>query len=105
MFFFGWGKRNITKAISEKEALVLNYSYFDIFFVFSVAFSYKYVLATLSEQGWHHKPITKEEVDALLKGEKFQPNWWWRYSLFGLLGVVALFVIVLNVIAVTNGEY
>ena len=106
MFFFGWGKRNITKVLTENEVLILNYAHFNIFFVFSVAFNYTYTLATKSAQGWHHKSITKEEAERLLAGAEFKPHWWWRYSLFIFPAlVIAIIAIMSTISAITSVSY
>ena len=86
MFFFGWGKRSKERRVSDKKSVILVYSYFDVFFVFSLAFSYHYQVATLRKEGWHVKDIPKEEATKLLGGEEFIPHWWWR---FGLLIFIA----------------
>jgi hypothetical protein len=94
MFLFGWGRKNLTKQIAQNKAIILNYGYFHIFFVFTFTFGYKYIEATLSDKGWHHKPMSKEEADAVLKGQELKPHWWWRYSLVGVfvLAPVCVFI-------------
>lgn len=103
MFFFGWGKRNVTRVLPNQDVLILNYAHFNIFFVFSVAFNYTYTLATKSEQGWHHKAITKEEAKQLLNGEELKPHWWWRFSLLLFpVVVIALIIIMTTISAATS---
>jgi hypothetical protein len=97
MFIFGWGKRNISKAISEKKAVVLSYSYFSLFFVFTVTFRYRYNLATLAEEGWHHKAISDEEAAELMGGSKFVPHWWWRFSLAGLVALIVIIALISSI--------
>lgn len=92
--FFGWGRKNLTKQLSQNKAIILNYGYFHIFFVFTVTFGYKYIEATLSDKGWHHQPISEEEASALLNGQELKPHWWWRYSLAGVAAFVPVMILV-----------
>jgi len=85
MLFFGWGRRSLQKLLGENQALVLSYAYFHLFFFFTVTYGYKYNLATLREEGWHSKPITKEEAQNLLHGEQLKPSAWKQFSLIGLI--------------------
>jgi hypothetical protein len=91
--FFGWGKKNISKALPNKQVVILNYRYFNLMFIFSLAFGYKYSIATPSDKGWHYKDITAEEAQRLMAGEVLQPNWWIRYSLFIALAGIALTIV------------
>jgi len=91
--FFGSGRKNKTQNLPDGRAIMLNYGYFHLMFIFTVTFKYKYILCTKSSDGWAYKDVTKEEATQLLSGQELKPHWWWRYSLLigpGLSIVIAI---------------
>ncbi|TDZ42376.1 hypothetical protein [Mycobacteroides franklinii] len=94
MLFWGWGGRSKQLELSPTQVLSFAYRYFHLFFVFSVTFSGSYSLLTLTEHGWAAAPIAQEQADEILAGRSLQPNPWRRFSLYGFLIVIALFVLV-----------
>jgi len=48
----------------------------------------------LSDKGWHHKPMSKEEAEAVLKGQELKPHWWWRYSFVGVFVLAPICVFI-----------
>ena len=89
--FFGGGRKNKNKPISADKSVVLNYRYAHIMFVFTLAFGFKYIIATRSSDGWHYKNAPKDEIIRLY-GVTALPelNFWQRFSL------PAAFVVILT---------
>lgn len=96
MLFFGWGRKNIDRKISETQAILLSYRYFHLLFIFSATFSYTYKTATLSNDGWHYKDIAKDEALAQLGGQELKPNLWQRFSLLGFAVSFAIGIAMVN---------
>lgn len=90
MIFFGWGRKNVSRQVSPTQALVLSYGYVHLFWLFQVAFGYRYALATATEHGWATRPMSPEEVAASGADREVTVGWWWRWGLLVLLGGLAL---------------
>lgn len=89
--FFGWGQSKLQKPIANDRAVILQYRYFALMFVFSFTFGYSYLLATHSADGWHYKALPKEQARQLLGGKELRPTIWRRFGL--PITLVAIFVI------------
>ncbi|MEI2731580.1 MAG: hypothetical protein V9G08_06180 [Dermatophilaceae bacterium] len=72
--------------------MILTYRYFHLMFAFTMTHGYTYLLATLTDQGWATRPISTPEAQQILGAQPLAPSTWKRFSLFGLLGVIALLV-------------
>jgi hypothetical protein len=104
VLFWGWGGRSMSKQFSPTQAVVLTYRYVHLMFVFSVAFSSRYQLATLTDQGWATRPIADSDATALLGGEVLRPPFWRRFGLLIGVGAVAVVVVVVNVVRAVSGS-
>lgn len=91
--FWGWGSTARQKKISETQIVYNRYKYFHMMFINRVTWGYIYILSTLNQDGWSQKEITKEEAVRLMSGDELMPNWWARYSLYGLLATIFLVVV------------
>jgi hypothetical protein len=105
VIFFGWGRKNVSRQVSPSQALVLNYGYFHFFWLFQVAFGYRYALATATDQGWATRPLSAEEVAASGADREVTVAWWWRWGLFVGLGALALTIVVSVVISSLTASY
>ncbi|MFD1716221.1 hypothetical protein [Georgenia deserti] len=93
MIFWGWGSRSLNRQVSPQHVVIRTYRYFALMFIFSVAFKYRYELATATPQGWATRPVSDEEALQALGGEHLMPNLWRRFSLWLLLaGIVGAIV-------------
>jgi hypothetical protein len=59
-------------------------------FLFTMAFNYKFLLATLTEHGWATAEMSRPDADRMLNGQSLEPNLWVRFSLLGGLIVLVL---------------
>lgn len=94
MIIFGFGRRNREHVVSDAQRVLVNYRYFHIFWLFSLAFGSRYALATLTEAGWATKSISEAEAAELAGGRAPQPAFWAQWSLALALGVVAVIVLI-----------
>ena len=92
MLFWGWGRASVNRQVSPQHAVILTYRYFHLMFAFTMTYGYTYLLATLTDQGWATRPISTPEAQQILGAQPLAPSTWKRFSLFGLLGVIALLV-------------
>jgi hypothetical protein len=98
VIFFGWGRKNVSRQVSENQALVLSYGYFHVFWLFQVAFGLRYAVATLTEAGWATRPMSAEEAAATGADQVVTLGWWTRWGLLAVLGAIVLAVVVSVVI-------
>ena len=90
MLFWSWGRRSLNHQVSPEHVVVRTYGYFALMFVFSLAFGYRYELATATPQGWLTRPLADEQAQQMLGGEHLMPNLWRRFSLLLLpVGIAA----------------
>lgn len=75
------------------QAVILTYRYFHLMFAFTTTWNYQYLLASFTEQGWLHQPISKDEALHWLGGQELAPSLWKRYSLVGALALIVLIVL------------
>ncbi len=94
MIFFGWGRKNVSRQVSENQALILSYGYFHVFWLFRVAYGLRYAVATLTEAGWATRPMSAEEAAATGADQAVTLSWWTRWGLLVALGALALFIVV-----------
>lgn len=87
--FFGAGRKNIGKRLTDGRTVILNYGYFH-FMLLRTALSYRYTLAAPSSEGWVYKDITKEEATQLLNGQLLQVHWRRRFGLYIFLVSLAI---------------
>jgi hypothetical protein len=92
VIFFGWGRKNVSRQVSEAQAVVLSYGYFHLFWLFRIAFGFRYQLAT--EHGWATRPLSPEEVATSGVDRELTVGWWWRRGLLVALGVLAVTIAV-----------
>jgi hypothetical protein len=98
MFFYGWGRKNLVRPISETQSVVLEYTYLHWMWLFRWSYKLRWNIATLTPQGWTSQPLSREEARADGIDRIARLNWWWRWSLpvcFGLF--IAFFVFVLAI--------
>ncbi|WP_066582573.1 hypothetical protein [Cellulomonas timonensis] len=91
MIFFGWGRKNKTQQIDARQALILSFNYFHLFWLFRVAFGLNYSVATLTDDGWATRRLSPAEVEAGGAATALTLHWWWRFGL--LIGIAAIVVI------------
>jgi hypothetical protein len=94
VIFFGWGRKNVSRQVGDAQAVVLSYGYFHLFWLFRVAFGFRYQLATATEHGWATRPLSSEEVAASGVDREITVGWWWRWGLLVALGVLAVTIAV-----------
>lgn len=94
IFFWGFGRRSITKQIGEGNAVRRIYRYFHLFFVFRASWGGQYVLLTNTEAGWAQRAITNQEAEQLLGGHKLEPDLWNRFSLYAAVAVVVVILLI-----------
>jgi hypothetical protein len=94
VIFFGWGRKNVSRQVSPTQALVLSYGYFHLFWLFRVAFGFRYALASATEQGWATRPLSAEEVAETGADREVTVGWWWRWGLLIGLGALAAVIAV-----------
>jgi hypothetical protein len=93
MLIWGWGRKSRSRQLNAAEALLVNFGYFSLFFVFTVTWGAKYVLARVQEDGAvSYRDLTPEQALAAGGGELPTPSAWQRFSLLGLLVAVVLVV-------------
>jgi hypothetical protein len=86
MIFFGWGNKTKTwnaPENSEYTALVCNYTYFNLSFIFQIALKRKWVLISSTRN--QDKEISYAEVKKLYPLKTPQLNLWERFGLFMLI--------------------
>lgn len=94
MLFWGWGRKHVERKVSDTQTVVLNYRYFSVMFLFTAAFGYKFLLATLTDHGWATAQLSRSDADLMLNGQPLQPTLWARFSLLAGIIVVALVILV-----------
>ena len=99
MVIFGWGRRERVRPLDETRHLILNYGYFHLFWLFTVTFKYRYMLATWTESGWVTREVPEYEAAAMHDGSAPKPAWWWRWSLLFLFGASMISGIINSVTA------
>lgn len=94
MIFFGWGSKSKTAPLDAGRALVLQYSYFHLFWFLRLSWGLKYSLATATEAGWATRALSDDEAMQLDAPNRLTLNLWWRYSflLFAALAVVSIVI-------------
>ncbi len=97
MLFFGWGRKTRDFAPNDTTRLVVAYSFFHIWWAFTVAWSPKYFVAVPTEQGWGWAETTKEHATMLNGGITPDISAWWKFSLAGL-AALGVFVAVVSAI-------
>lgn len=90
LIIFGWGQRSRTQQLSTEQALMLTYGYFHIFWLFQVAFRFRYSLATFTESGWATRELSDTEATTGGAQQMLSLGWWWRWGLLVGLGAAAL---------------
>lgn len=88
--FWGTGSAVRQKKISETQVVYNRYRYVHFMFISRMTWGYHYILATLKDDGWQHKDITKEKALQLTVGDPLMPNIWARYSLYVALGALLI---------------
>ncbi|WP_392544655.1 hypothetical protein [Oryzobacter telluris] len=94
MLIWGWGRKSRSRQLDAAQALFVNFGYFSLFFVFSVTWDAKYVLARVQpDGGWSYRDVTDAEATQLAGGGELPaPSPWQRFSLLGLVVVVVAFI-------------
>jgi hypothetical protein len=87
MIFFGWGSKRKDLPIDPKTHVIVTRSFFHIFFVFTVAWHRRFLLAQLGEGGWGVQQISEGQAAHLCGGEAPDIHPWWRFSLVGWFGL------------------
>lgn len=105
VIFFGWGRKNVSRQVSPTQALVLSYGYFHLFWLFRVAFGFRYALATATEQGWATRPMSPEEVTATGADQDLTVGWWWRWGLLVLLAGLVSSITVSIILSSLTASY
>lgn len=84
------------------RALLLNYGYLHVMWLFQVTFRYRYLIGSLSDDGgWDFRELTAEEAAAEGVVGLITIHWWWRYGLYLMFGsLIALLAYV-----ATQGSY
>jgi len=90
MIFFGWGNKVRDFAIDATHHLRVARSFVHIFFIFTVTGSRKFVLAELGDAGWSYRRITEADAATLFGGKAPDIDAWWRFSLWGVVGLAIL---------------
>lgn len=98
MIFWGWGRQDVTRQVSDRDALVLAYKYIHVMWLLRWAWGLEYQAATLTPNGWMVTPMTREQARANGADQVVTLHWWWRWSLPGLLAAVVMAVLVSVVI-------
>ncbi|GAA4419338.1 hypothetical protein GCM10023169_09900 [Georgenia halophila] len=94
MIFWSWGRRSLNRQVSPDHVVVLTYGYFTLMFIFSVAYRYRYQLATATPQGWAARSVSDDEALQMLGTRPLVPNLWRRFSIFLIPIGVAVAVLV-----------
>jgi len=81
MIIFGWGRSSKTRQLGPDQAIVLNFSYFHIFWLFRVSFNLKYSIATRTEAGWALRALSPAEATSIDAASALTLHWWWRFGL------------------------
>ncbi|MBM6402018.1 hypothetical protein [Phycicoccus sonneratiae] len=94
MLIWGWGRKSRSRQVNAAEALLVNFAYFSLFFVFTVTWGARYALARVQEDGAvSYRDLTPEQAMAAAQGGELPaPTPWQRFSLLGLLVAVVLAV-------------
>lgn len=94
MLIWGWGRKSRNRQVSATEALIASFRYFSLFFVFTVTWGTRYVLARVAEDGAvSYRDLTGEQAMAAANGGELPaPTAWQRFSLLGLLVAVVAVV-------------
>ncbi|MGG5260199.1 hypothetical protein [Phycicoccus avicenniae] len=93
MLIWGWGRKSRSRQVDAAQALLVNFAYFSLFFVFTVTWGAKYALARVQEDGSvSYRDLSPEQALTLGNGELPAPTAWQRFSLLGLLvaGIAAV---------------
>ncbi len=94
MLIWGWGRKSRSQQLDAAQALIANFRYFSLFFVFTATWGAKYVLARVQEDGGvSYRDVSAEEATRLAAGGVLPaPSPWQRFSLLGLVVLVVAFV-------------
>lgn len=98
LLFFGWSRNSKTQQLSPQHALVLQYGYFHLFWLFRITVPRGYSLATLSEYGWATRPLDAQEPAVIGAAEQLQIHWWWRWGLLIAAALIVLLVVMTSLL-------
>lgn len=99
MFIWGWGRQDVTRQVSERDALVFEYKYVHVMWLLRWAWAFQHQTATLTPNGWAVLPMTRERVRLSGADQVVTLHWWWRWSLPGGFVTVVMAVLVSMVIS------
>lgn len=96
--FFGGGRKNKNKPISADKSVVLNYRSAHIMFLFTVAFGFRYIVATRSKDGWHYKNVSKDEIIRAYGATALpELSFWQRFSLPAAFAAILTGIILFSI--------
>jgi hypothetical protein len=94
MFFYGWGRNSKTWELVNKLPytwVVCQYTYFNIFFIFQIALSRKWIIG--GENRSDDKVITYYELKNILPENTPKLNPWESYGMLITFSLLVLWVI------------
>lgn len=103
MIIFGWGSRRRQHPLDQANQIILTYRIVHLLWLFTIAFKFRYSLATSTESGWAVRDISEEEAAAMCGGTAPKPAFWWRWSLLAFPAVGVLSAVIGLIAALFGG--